>query len=157
MERFELALAPDGAQSFHAQDGTLSQRMALRRLTFSPQRLDSATGTDLCRRCFLPPHFHLIQVLVLVVKLTPVKERPYFAVFAGPARHHLQSVCQPGCRKTPDAFLPQDTAPVLLAPLLTLPEQRGRFHPGGLHSFQRHAMAIIHDLDRTLADLQRSL
>src|SRR5712691_6473879 len=110
MERFELALAPDGAQSFHAQDGTLSQRMALRRLTFSPQRLDSSTGTDLCRRCFLPQHFHLIQVLLLVVKLAPGKERPYLAIFADPARHHLQSVCQPGGRESPDVFLPQDTA-----------------------------------------------
>src|SRR6266511_861991 len=49
MERFELALAPDGAQSFHTQDGAVNQLTALRRLIFPPQRLDGATGTDLCR------------------------------------------------------------------------------------------------------------
>src|SRR6266446_10948996 len=49
VQRFELALTPDGAQPFHAQDGTVSQLIALRRLTFPPQCLDGSTGTDLCR------------------------------------------------------------------------------------------------------------
>ena len=47
MQRFELALTPDGAQSFHTQDGTVRQLAALRRLLFPPQRLDDSTGLDL--------------------------------------------------------------------------------------------------------------
>src|SRR5262245_45548621 len=36
MQRFQLAFAPDGAQSFHTQDGTMSQRTALRCLLSPP-------------------------------------------------------------------------------------------------------------------------
>src|SRR2546422_1996716 len=150
MQRCELVLTPDGAQSFHTQDGTVSQPIALRDLIFPPQRLDGSTGTDLCRLCFLPQHFNLIQVLMLVVKLAPVRESPYLSIFPDSARHHLQIVCQPGRSKTPDAFLPQNTATVLFAALLTLPEQRGRFHPGCLYRLQRHAMAVIDDLNAAL-------
>src|SRR5215475_1277580 len=49
MQRFQLTLAPDSAQSFHAQDGTMSQFTAFRRLLSLPQCLDGATGTDFCR------------------------------------------------------------------------------------------------------------
>src|SRR5437762_3000741 len=88
--------------------------------------------------CVMPGH--LIQVPLLVIKMAPVEESPYLSICTGPARHHLQRVRQPGRRKTPDTFLPQGTATVLLAVLLALPEQRSRFHPGGLYCLQRHAI-----------------